>query len=178
MQNWSLKYQGDKEKAQQDFETNVIILFTNKVSFFDILVNSVNQNDMSPSLRKLALLLMKEWIINAHNDFTANYRKAYPQNITIKISDWSGTTKDGSNVNELLESYNNFLQDIFNLDKEVIYDVKIDKHREKRSINANNYLWELCTQIGNVLRKSKEEVYFEMLVEYGQSIMVSVLSPR
>ena len=34
-----------------------------------------------------------------------------------------------------------FLQDIFNLDKEVIYDVKIDKHREKRSINANNYLW-------------------------------------
>lgn len=69
-----------------------------------------------------------------------------------------------------------FLQDIFNLDKEVIYDVKIDKHREKRSINANNYLWELCTQIGNVLRKSKEEVYFEMLVEYGQSIMVSVLS--
>lgn len=109
-----IKYQGDKEKAQQDFETNVIILFKNKVSFFDILVNSVNQNDMSPSLRKLALLLMKEWIINAHNDFTANYRKAYPQNITIKISDWSGTTKDGSNLNELLESYNNFLQNIFN----------------------------------------------------------------
>lgn len=70
----------------------------------------------------------------------------------------------------------NFLQDIFNLDKNTIYDVKIEKHREKRSLNANNYLWELCTQIGNVLRKSKEEVYFEMLVEYGQSIMVSVLS--
>lgn len=69
-----------------------------------------------------------------------------------------------------------FLQDIFNLDKDTIYDVKIAKHHNKRSINANNYLWELCTQIGNVLRKSKEEVYFEMLVEYGQSIMVSVLS--
>lgn len=69
-----------------------------------------------------------------------------------------------------------FLQQIFNLDKDTIYDVKIDKHREKRSINANNYLWELCTQIGDILRKSKEEVYFEMLVDYGQSIMVSVIS--
>lgn len=69
-----------------------------------------------------------------------------------------------------------FLQEIFNLDKETIYDVKIDKHREKRSLNANAYLWELCTQIGNILRKSKEEVYLEMLVDYGQSIMVSVLS--
>ena len=69
-----------------------------------------------------------------------------------------------------------FLQEIFNLDKNTIYDVKIDKHREKRSLNANNYLWELCTQIGDILRKSKEEVYLNMLVDYGQSIMVSVLS--
>ena len=69
-----------------------------------------------------------------------------------------------------------FLQEIFNLDKDTIYDVKIEKHREKRSINANNYLWELCTQIGNILKKSKEDVYLDMLVDYGQSIMVSVLS--
>lgn len=69
-----------------------------------------------------------------------------------------------------------FLQEIFNLDKNTIYDVKINKHREKRSLNANNYLWELCTQIGDILRKSKEEVYLDMLIDYGQSIMVSVLS--
>ena len=69
-----------------------------------------------------------------------------------------------------------FLQEIFNLDKNTIYDVKINKHREKRSLNANAYLWELCTQIGDILRKSKEEVYLDMLVDYGQSIMVSVLS--
>ena len=60
-----------------------------------------------------------------------------------------------------------FLQDIFNLDRETIYDIKIEKHRKKRSLNANNYLWELCTQIGNIIRKSKEEVYLDMLVDYG-----------
>ena len=69
-----------------------------------------------------------------------------------------------------------FLPLIFRLDKDTVYDVKIDKHREKRSLNANAYLWKLVTEIGNVLNKSKEEVYLQMLIDYGQSKMVSILS--
>ena len=69
-----------------------------------------------------------------------------------------------------------FLPLIFRLDKDMVYDVKIDKHREKRSLNANAYLWKLVTEIGNILNKSKEEVYLQMLIDYGQSEMVSILS--
>ena len=69
-----------------------------------------------------------------------------------------------------------FLPLIFRLDKDTVYDVKINKHREKRSLNANAYLWKLVTEIGNVLNKSKEEVYLQMLIDYGQSEMVSILS--
>ena len=69
-----------------------------------------------------------------------------------------------------------FLPLIFRLDKDTVYDVKIDKHREKRSLNANAYLWKLVTEIGNVLNKSKEAVYLQMLIDYGQSEMVSILS--
>lgn len=65
---------------------------------------------------------------------------------------------------------------LFRLDKETIYDVKITKHREKRSLNANSYLWKLVTEIGNTLSKSKEEVYLQMLIDYGQSEMISILS--
>lgn len=54
--------------------------------------------------------------------------------------------------------------------------IKIDKYREKRSLNANNYAWKLLTEIGNLIRKSKEEVYFMMLQDYGQSEMISVLA--
>ena len=54
--------------------------------------------------------------------------------------------------------------------------IKIDKYREKRSLNANNYAWKLLTEIGNILRLSKEDVYFIMLKRYGQSEMISVLS--
>ena len=69
-----------------------------------------------------------------------------------------------------------FLPLIFRLDKDTVYNVKIDKHREKRSLNANAYLWKLVTEIGNILNKSKEEVYLQMLIDYGQSEMVSILS--
>jgi hypothetical protein len=54
--------------------------------------------------------------------------------------------------------------------------IKIDKHREKRSLNANAYAWLLIGKIGNSTRASKEEVYFKMLKDYGQSDLVSVLA--
>lgn len=52
--------------------------------------------------------------------------------------------------------------------------ITLDKHREKRSLNANNYAWKLMTEIGNVMRLNKEDVYFLMLKRYGQSEMISV----
>ena len=52
--------------------------------------------------------------------------------------------------------------------------IKVDKHRERRSINANNYAWALLTEIGNVMRLNKDDVYFLMLKRYGQSEMISV----
>lgn len=54
--------------------------------------------------------------------------------------------------------------------------IKIDKYREKRSLNANALCWKVCTEIANVLRSDKDSVYLEMLKRYGQSEIVSVLS--
>ena len=61
------------------------------------------------------------------------------------------------------------------LSKELL-DIKVDQHKEKRSLNANNYAWKIMTEIGNLTRQSKEDVYLTMLKRYGQSEMVSVLA--
>jgi len=57
-------------------------------------------------------------------------------------------------------------------------DVKfeITEYHPKRSLSANAYAWALINKIADVLRKSKEEVYLQMLKDYGQSEFVSVLS--
>lgn len=59
---------------------------------------------------------------------------------------------------------------------------KLIKELPDKSIDAvytdipNNYAWKLLTEIGNVLRASKDEIYLKMLKRYGQSELISVLS--
>ena len=105
-----IKYEGDKELAEKDFDANVVQLFEHKVTFFDILTNAVTKEDSSPTMRKLAIVLMKEWILNAHQDFIVQYRNEYPSSIKIKVNNWEGTTKDGANVDDLTESYKDYLE--------------------------------------------------------------------
>jgi hypothetical protein len=59
-------------------------------------------------------------------------------------------------------------------DKEKLFDLV--EHRKKRSLNSNSYLWKLINEIANVMRMSKEEVYLQMLKDYGQSEVISLLS--
>lgn len=54
------------------------------------------------------------------------------------------------------------------------YEVK--EYSEKRGLKANSYYWELVNQLANVLRISKEALYFLLLQRYGQSEIVSVLA--
>lgn len=58
------------------------------------------------------------------------------------------------------------------LDRDKKYELK--EHKEKRSLDSNSYAWVLITKIANELRKSKEEVYLDMLKDYGQSEYISV----
>ena len=55
-------------------------------------------------------------------------------------------------------------------------NIEVKEYRKKRSLNANNYAWELITKLADKLRISKEETYFNILKDYGQSAMISVFS--
>lgn len=65
-------------------------------------------------------------------------------------------------------------QYLWTLDINKQYEVK--EVKKKRSRSQNSYAWELITKIADIVRKSKEEVYIDMLKHYGQSEIVSMLS--
>lgn len=46
-------------------------------------------------------------------------------------------------------------------------DIKVVKHRKKRSLDANAYAWVLMGKLAHILGTSKDEVYKEMLRRYG-----------
>lgn len=54
--------------------------------------------------------------------------------------------------------------------------IEIKPFRQHRSLNANAYAWKLITEIADVLRASKDEIYLLMLKRYGQSEIISALS--
>jgi len=54
------------------------------------------------------------------------------------------------------------------------WELTIVKPKNKRSLDANGYLWHLINEIANVLRSSKDEVYLEMLRRYGQSQLIKL----
>jgi len=59
-------------------------------------------------------------------------------------------------------------------DKTKLFQIK--EYKSRKTDAQRRYAWELITQIANELRISKEEVYLNMIYNYSQSEIVSMLS--
>lgn len=90
----------------------------------------------------------------------------------VNVDFVTGVPKITFTVNEkaeLMQGYDAF--------KDVeLLTIEAKPFRQKRSLNANAYAWKLITDIADVLRLGKDEVYLHMLRRYGQSELISVLS--
>jgi len=53
-------------------------------------------------------------------------------------------------------------------------EIIVKEPREKRSLDANAYFWLIVGKIADKLRASKEEIYFKLLKDYGQSVTITV----
>lgn len=62
---------------------------------------------------------------------------------------------------------------LFQQDKEKLFEIKEYKH--KRTLSQNAYAWKLINELGNRIGIAKDDLYFQMLKDYGQSIIVSLL---
>ena len=55
-----------------------------------------------------------------------------------------------------------------------LLDISIDKHQERRSLQANKFFWACVMDICNALNEDKDKVYFTLLRRYGQYTMLRV----
>jgi hypothetical protein len=65
-------------------------------------------------------------------------------------------------------------QYVESLATDTIYEIEIEKKREKRSLDANAYCWTLCQKIAEKIGSTKEEVYRHAIHEVGQFEILSV----
>ena len=66
------------------------------------------------------------------------------------------------------------IQWLYNQDKEKIFEIK--ERKSKRTLTQNAYYWELVNELANCLRKSKEEMHFELLKDYSQVALITIKS--
>ena len=53
-------------------------------------------------------------------------------------------------------------------------NVKIEQYRNKRSMDANGYVWVLCNKIAEVIGSTKEKVYMNIVRDVGQFEVVPI----
>lgn len=63
---------------------------------------------------------------------------------------------------------------LYNQDKAKLFQIK--EYKGNKTDAQRRYAWELITQIANEIRISKEKVYLNMVYNYSQSEIVSMLS--
>ncbi len=70
-----------------------------------------------------------------------------------------------------METFINKVDDVIpkllKLDRDTLYDFRISKHRDKRSLDANAYYWVLIGKIADALNQDKQKVHLMMLRSYG-----------
>ncbi|MEI7024741.1 hypothetical protein [Paenibacillus sp. y28] len=96
---------GDRAAAQNRLATEKTQ--DSKLSFTQLLTNFVMVPETfyaSPATQKFSFALSRDWIRQAHDDFTAENRIAVPQQIAIQVDDWSGSTQNGEDEVLLMES--------------------------------------------------------------------------
>ena len=102
-----IKEEGNVKKALESLEVDSTN-FETTTDFYTLITNIVINSDITKpfnSTKKFALALLKNIILDAYNEIIEE--KGYKEiDITIKISDWEGITKDGSNEVELKKSFN------------------------------------------------------------------------
>ncbi|WP_315128301.1 hypothetical protein [Comamonas antarctica] len=97
---------GDKRAASKRYELQSAALDT-EVDFTQLLTNAAMHPETSHVTRatqRFAIAHSRDWIVDAHADVTAKARMAVPTQIEIAIEDWKGSTAQGDNEAQLLDS--------------------------------------------------------------------------
>lgn len=59
-------------------------------------------------------------------------------------------------------------------DNNKVYELK--EYKPRRSLMANNYMWELISKLAYALKRNEDDIYLKALKDYGTSSVISVIA--
>lgn len=103
----AIKYfEGDKEAAKQSIIKIEQERQQQTLNLVEQMSNVIlTDKDTSPSERKTAVSFLSGYIRKGFHTYITEKKEAFPNQITINVDGWSGTTEDGSNADALCSAF-------------------------------------------------------------------------
>lgn len=108
-----VNYDGDVDRAKSDMAVEQTA-FEQYKDFSQLLTDAAMKpeaTDSSIPTQKFSIALSRDWILDSYNDIILKNRSKIPEYIEIKLTDWKGTTEDGTNEDDLINSLQTFIDD-------------------------------------------------------------------
>lgn len=97
---------GDEERARIKIESERQNYVEETVNLVEQMVSAIVEPEgRNVSETKTAVSFLSDYINKGYNKYITEKEEAFPQQITLHVEDWTGTTTDGTNANELYASY-------------------------------------------------------------------------
>lgn len=111
--NFVKEFKGDEVRAKRAMSYIKAQRKDDPVDLVSRLRAAISEVNQPASAKKTAVILLKDYIIDAYNEYVSETKDVYPESIKLKITDtvstvkgarsisWNGSTVDGSNFAEL-----------------------------------------------------------------------------
>ena len=104
---------GDLDEAESKYKMYDNFINTDDNFYTELNDAIINRKDLSLNTKKLAISLCKNDIIRGYERVFNNEDDILDEEFEIKINEWTGTTKDGSNEKELQDSLVDYVRKPF-----------------------------------------------------------------
>ena len=101
-------FEGDKETARQSIIQAEQERQQKTLNLVEQMSNVIlTDKDTSPSERKTAVSFLSGYIRKGFKTYITEKKEAFPNQITLNVDGWTGTSADGSNAEELCQNFEN-----------------------------------------------------------------------
>lgn len=100
------RFDGDKEKAERYIIKKEQARQQQTLNLVEQMSNVIlTEKDTSPSERKTAVSFLSGYIRKGFHTYISEKKEAFPNQITLNVDGWTGTTEDGNNAEELCRAF-------------------------------------------------------------------------
>ena len=104
-------YEGDTALAKNAIEKADNMRRAKTLNLVEQMLKAVQgTDDVSPSKKKTAVSFLGDYIKKGFNSYITENKEAFPQEISINVEGWTGTSSDGDNYVQLSADFDNFIE--------------------------------------------------------------------